>query len=168
VDNSQPKRRFPLGRVARLTFRALAVTTLVALVVGWIVSYRITFSVTGYLQSNYACGINFYLGELQTGWMQLDVNPLWPSQSTWRFDSGRPDVDGWNRLKGIKPFVLTLGDSNHSTFILTVPFWFLTTLAARGAAHSFKRTWRFTTRELLIATTAVAAVLAAAVWSMRG
>jgi hypothetical protein len=52
-------------------------------------------------------------------------------------------------------------------FLFCVPYWFLTTLAAMAAALSFKRTWRFTTRQLLIATTAVAAILAAAAWSMR-
>jgi hypothetical protein len=49
----------------------------------------------------------------------------------------------------------------------TASYWFLTTLAAMAAVLSFQRTWRFTTRQLLIATTAVAAILAAAVWSMR-
>jgi hypothetical protein len=37
-----------------------------------------------------------------------------------------------------------------------------------AAALSFKRTWRFTTRQLLIATTAVALLLGAVAWSMRG
>jgi hypothetical protein len=59
-------------------------------------------------------------------------------------------------------------ESGPPRFLIAAPYWFLTTLAAMAAALSFKGTWRFTTRQLLIATTAVAAALVAPVWSMRG
>jgi hypothetical protein len=67
----------------------------------------------------------------------------------------------------VEPFRFYFRETDYMRFSVATPYWFLCTLAAIAAALSFKRTWRFTTRQLLLAMTAVAAVLAAAVWSMR-
>jgi hypothetical protein len=107
------------------------------------------------------------------GWVQF----LWSDASGWRTDP-RPswsfsfnrlnlDVDERDLLNKLKPFSLIVGTWDNPSISATVPYWFLTTVAAMATALSFKRTWRLTTRQLLIATTALALLLGAVAWSIR-
>jgi hypothetical protein len=164
MDNSQRKERWTLGRVARLAFRAFALATLVALLVGWVASYRGMFNLTRIARSHWLV-LTSYQGRVAVGLQ--NVNDGQAAQAHWLCSFRRSSLTGdaaWTRLK---EFEGLLGDQTWTVFALA-PYWFLTTLAAMATALSFKRTWRFTTRQLLVAMTAIAALLAAGVWSMRG
>jgi hypothetical protein len=162
VDNIQPKKRFPLGRVARLAFRTLALAMFVALLVGWIGSYHRGFAV--YRFAKRALIVTSYCGHLA---LNLYNYPGLPSEPEWGYTVMPREAWIDESWRTAKPFQLGLDGSGWIAYV-TAPYWFLTTLAAMAAALSFKRTWRFTTRQLLLATTAVALLLGAAAWSMRG
>jgi hypothetical protein len=171
VDNSQPKKRFPLRRVARLTFRALALATLMALVVGWAVSYRKLLTAGFHSRANWQFALISYPGQLKVYFLNLNVLPFGMPLTVkhgwhWSAHLYEPpfDISTFSRFK---PFELRISASVYERFCIAVPYWFLTILAALAAALSFKRTWRFTTRELLLATTAAALFLGAVIWSMR-
>jgi hypothetical protein len=88
-------------------------------------------------------------------------------EKKWRFSS--------TPLNSMQPFS---DYSKHTTFgfgvrrrsqdvSLFFPIWSLAALSlALAALFAFKRTWRFTTRGLLIATTAIAAILGLIVYSL--
>jgi hypothetical protein len=171
VDNSQPKKRFPLSRVARLTFRALALAMSLAFVVGWMVSYRGQALALHGLPGGREISFGTFLGTVSIGVTDLNALPgaVRNRQGRgWECDFVQRDVEFRNLVAQTKPFIVQFGVSDYLRFAVTAPYWFLTTLAAMAAALSFKRTWRFTTRQLLLATTAVALLLGAMALSMRG
>jgi hypothetical protein len=168
VDNSQPKKRFPLGRVARLAFRTLALAMLVACVAGWVLSCRGVVHVSRMSRDHRQISLYSRRGHLAVHWFSLEHlfgNMPVPAASIWHADFHAPN-DFPGRI--VKPFHFGAGDPEFKAYSVQAPYWFLTTLAAMAAALSFKRTWRFTTHQLLIAMTAVALLLGAVAWSMRG
>jgi hypothetical protein len=166
VDNSQPKKRLSVGSIARLTFRSLALATLVALVAGWVVSYWRVLTLTHQTATHKTFVISCYG---LVGYVSWRFPLLPPGVPFWHVDAEEPNIRTLDSFK--KPFRFEVGESSptpYMPYLVCAPYWFLSTLAAFTVALSFKRTWRFTTRQLLIATTAIAALLAAGVWSMRG
>jgi hypothetical protein len=148
----------------------LALAVLVALIAGWVASYRGYLNVSLGLPAERRLFVHSYIGRISLKCIDFtDYPPLpnAPIRRPWQVNLWQPK-DAPIDSQRAKPFAFRLAATELERFFVAAPHWFLTTLAAMAAALSFKRTWRFTTRQLLIATTAVAAVLAAAVWSMRG
>jgi hypothetical protein len=169
VDDSLPNKQFSLGCVARLTFRTLALAVLLALIVGWVASYGWQLRIQRLAANGEMLHLLSDRGRLSLEYFNLAAYPRLrpPTQNPWDFWAIRYGGQPGEESQGGKPFPFATVDSANQ-WLIAAPYWFLTTLAAMAAALSFKRTWRFTTRQLLIATTAVALLLGAVAWSMRG
>ena len=64
------------------------------------------------------------------------------------------------------PYPNLLGFTVLEGYALRVPYWFLSASSLGLAAlFAFKRTWRFSLRTILVATTLLAAILGLAVWT---
>jgi hypothetical protein len=121
VDNSQPKKRFPLGRVARLTFRALTLAMVLMLLVGWVVSYRGCASVGHGLRSGRWLTFGTYLGTFTIS--LADRNALGPRPMRgWGFAFQQWNAQFRELFEPLKPFTFQIGVSGELCFAVKAPY----------------------------------------------
>jgi hypothetical protein len=127
------------------------------LIVGWVVSFGGFFAAIRRASSRVF--VAYPLWEtLQTRRQAFGAVPdrtLTQLRWLFNFEKGAA-AESQEQVRTLKPFRFEPGDA------ISAPYGFLTTLAAMATALSFKGTWRFTMRQLLLATAAIAAILAAA------
>jgi hypothetical protein len=134
------------------------------LVVLWVRSYWWET----YLHVNRATSGRVYVegqcGEVFIGISEQSDRPSWIDYGTGELKGGLRNFD-----YTVLGFYFGGDEMFQGLFIIVVPFWFLTCAFAAASAIPWIR-WskRFSLRTLLIATTLVAVVLGAVVWSARG
>jgi hypothetical protein len=151
-----------MTRYLRIAVAVCFVLLAVALIALWVRSYGNFDSVSGPVGLDCYAGFYSSLGVVNFSLVCSDDPP--------------PDANNWNvqhakiqsRLAGSRLRRGWIGlqvrfDKGDLNFAL--PYWFLTTLStALAALFAFKRTWRFTVRGLLIATTLLAVALGLGVY----
>jgi hypothetical protein len=158
-----PKKRFPLGRLPRLTIRALALAILLISIVGWTISYRGFLTITRLWPDSHQLALNSYRGRLSISFLNLNDVPgspgLPPKEPQWSYHVIRPYADMNKAWLKVKPFRLRINEP-FFRFSIAARYWLLAWLSAVALALSFKRSWRFSVGELLLATAAMAALFA--------
>jgi hypothetical protein len=141
VNNSQPKKRLPLGRIARLTFRTLALAMLLLLLVSWVASYLGELSIATRIGKDRILLLTASLGRFAATAIATEKSPPLvfgqPRPQLWTFDFVPHDAStrSWSVLK---PFAFEVTDLGWVRGFVSAPYWFLTTLAAAASALSFR------------------------------
>jgi hypothetical protein len=128
------------------------------------VSYRGHFNASRIRPDGREFALNSYRGRLSISFLDLNGLPVAPkptlTEPHWSFHSIRPHAEMDRDWRKVKPFALRLNETLFK-FSVAVPYWLPVWLSGVTILLTFKRPWRFTTRDLLVFTTAMAFLLAA-------
>jgi hypothetical protein len=107
-----------------------------------------------------------------TSWIVLYHYPNALPRTSWTIESTMPSPDS-NIRNLFTPFASVLSQAGFVfsrgslSTTLTLPHWFLAASSLGLAAlFAFKRTWRYSLRTIIVATTLLAGLLGLAVWAM--